>query len=140
MCYSLAACRYARKVWKLKPWFANTAYMPFSSFVNKGAKLLSKEEFVLFMGLLCQFRDLEISLCMVTQGRIVIKFYPGLRPCWKSIKAGSPSHYISSKLFPLNLICGILQNFLGISFDISVKKEDHIAGLGCIIEIMKVLS
>ncbi|XP_052288651.1 uncharacterized protein LOC127899334 [Citrus sinensis] len=50
--HSLVACKFPRKVWKLKPyfsWFASSAHMPFSCFAKKGAEIMSKEEFVLFV-------------------------------------------------------------------------------------------
>lgn len=50
--HSLVACKFPRKVWKLKPyfsWFTSSAHMPFSCFAKKGAEIMSKEEFVLFV-------------------------------------------------------------------------------------------
>lgn len=50
--HSLVDCKFARKVWKLKPcfsWFASSDNLPFSCFAQKAAEILLKEEYVLFV-------------------------------------------------------------------------------------------
>ena len=100
VCHSLVDCKYARNIWKLKPcfsWFESSVYMPFSCFAKKEAERLSREEFVLFIGMAWSIWK---SRNKVLYGNSREDWHQVLNRAeilLESIKVGAPSQSISSK-------------------------------------------
>lgn len=136
--HSLVDCKFARKVWKLKPcfsWFASSDNLPFSCFAQKAAEILLKEEYVLFVGVAWSiWKSQNKALyensredCHQVLNRAIILL--------ESIKAGLPGQTIAPQPAPPQPAIWHPPDppRYKLNTDAALDKEGGVTGLGCII-------